>query len=517
MLIGDIAKRNAKLYPQKTAVIEGSVQYNFYEFNNRVNRLSNAIIGLGLQKGEKVAVLNHNCFQYIEIYFALAKAGTPSVPLNFRLNKDELAYVINHSESGALLFGSKYLPIVEEIKSELSNVKHFICIDTQVTGFINYDTIMEDASDIEPDVEIAEEDIVILGYTGGTTGLPKGVMTSHRNLITSCYNTAIEMAIAPDSRYLNAPPLFHAGDAMGMFGFSFVGGTNVVMSAFSPEEAFIHIDRFRITHPLFVPAMIIYMLQYPDINKFDLSSLQTVLYGTAPMPLAPLKQAMATFKCGFLQVYGATETFVPISMLKPEDHIIDEDATITRRMESAGREVIGVEVKVVDDNENEVSPNEVGEIIVKGNNVMSGYWQQPDLTQKVLRNGWYYTGDMGKVDPDGYIYIVDRKKDMIITGGENVYPKEVENVLGAHPAVQEVAVIGVPHEIWGEAVKAFIIIKQGKNVDQDALKKLCKDKLAGYKQPQSFEFVEDLPRSSAGKILKREIREKYWAGKNKRI
>ncbi len=516
-MIGDIPRRNARLYRNRTAVIDGGVRLDFFQLNSRINRLANAILGLGLKKGDKVAVLNHNCYQYIELYFAAARAGTPIVPLNFRLSGKELSFIIHDSEARLLFTGKNYLPVIEKIWDELKDLRHIVCIDANLPGTENYEQIIEMASDAEPGDNIEEDDVAILGYTGGTTGLPKGVLTTHRNLISSCYNCAVEMNLYPGATYLNAPPLFHAGDAMGMFAFSFVGATNVIMNSFSPEEILRNIQQHRVTHPLLVPAMMLFILQYPGAEKFDLSSLETVLYGTAPMPVEPLKNAMRLFGCGFCQVYGATETFVPISMLKPEDHVLEGSGEDFRKMSSAGREVIGVRVKIVDNHGNEVKEGETGEIVVKGNNVMKGYWKRPDLTAEALKDGWYHTGDMGRMDELKYIYIVDRKKDMIISGGENIYPKEIEDVLFRHPAVADAAVIGVPDDTWGEAVKALVIKKDGIDVSEDELIEFCKGRLASYKKPKSVEFVSEFPRSTAGKVIKQELREKYWKGRDRKV
>jgi len=517
VLLGDIPKRNAAFYPTKVAVVEGTVKLDFRELNRRINRLANAISGLPCRRGDRVAVLAHNCFQYVELYFACAKAGTPIVPLNYRLSGRELTYILNHSEARALFFGQKYLPVIEEIKRDLEYVAHLVCIDAAPAGIPHYESLLKMASDAEPEVPLSEEDVAILGYTGGTTGLPKGVMTTHRNVISSCYNCAVEMRLHPETVYLNAPPLFHAGDAMGMFAFSFVGGTNVVVDSFDPERVLRVIEEQRVTHPLLVPAMILALLRYPDVKKFDLSSLQTIIYGTAPMPFEPLLQALRVFGCGFAQIYGATETFVPISILKPEDHLVDGPEHLMKRMLSAGRSMIGVEVRIVGDDGKELPPGQIGEIAVRGANVMKGYWKQPELTEEVLKDGWYHTGDMGRMDELQYIYIVDRKKDMIISGGENIYPKEVEDVLFMHPAVADAAVIGVPDEQWGEAVKALVIKKPGMEVTEEELIDHCKRHLASYKKPKSVEFVSELPRSTAGKVLKNVLREKYWQGRERKV
>lgn len=518
MLISDIPRKNARLYSDRIALIEGDVRLTFFEFNQRVNRLANAILNLGVSKGDRVAVLNHNGYQYIELYFACAKAGTPIVPLNFRSNGQELAYIMNNSDAKLIFFGSAYLNVVEEVKAQTPGIIGLVSIDQKLAGHLFYDDLIKkDSSPEEPDVLIDENDIVVLGYTGGTTGLPKGVMTTHRNLVSSCYNSVIDIRIRTGMVYLNTPPLFHAGDAMAMFAFAFMGATNVVLSSFSPEAVLKTIEKYKVTHGLLVPAMILAILQYPRVKDFDLSSMECVIYGTAPMPVEPLKRAMRLFKCNFLQVYGSTETFVPMSMLIPEDHVFEGTPEQIRRMASAGREVVGMEARIVDDDDKEVPIGEVGEIIVRGHNVMKGYWELPELTTESLRNGWYHTGDLGKMDEGHYIYIVDRKKDMIISGGENIYPKEIEDILFEHPNVAEATVVGIPDENWGESIKAFVIKKTDTFVTETDLLEYCKQRLASYKKPRSIEFVDTLPRSTAGKVLKHEIRAQYWQDRERKV
>jgi long-chain acyl-CoA synthetase len=518
MLVGDIPRRNAKLYPEKIGVVGGDTRLNFAQLNSRVNRLANALPDLGLNRGDRFAVLNPNCYQYVEFYFAAAKAGTPIVPLNYRYGKDELTHVLNDSGAGVLFFGSQYTPLVDQLAGEVETVHHVICIDDDPpnekpeikSDAKTYSEILETAPDSEPSVPSPDEDdTVVLGYTGGTTGRPKGVMTTHRNIIASCYHTVIERFLRHDTVFLNVPPLFHAGDANSMFAFSLLGATNVILDAFDPKKLLKTIETHRVTHVLLVPSMILLLLRFTEIEKYDLSSLQVVYYGTAPMAVEPLKKAMKAFGCGFSQTYGATETFVPISILKPEDHVLEGSEQAFDRMGSAGREVVGVEVKIVDENDNEVPDGEIGEVIVRGNNVMKGYWKLPEMTREALRNGWYHTGDMGKMDSDRYLYIVDRKNDMIISGGENISAKEIENVLFTHPAVADAAVIGVPDDIWGEAVKALVIKKEGLDVGEDELIDHCKNRLASYKKPKSIDFVDELPRSTAGKVLKRVLRDAY--------
>ena len=517
MLVGDIPGRNAGLYADKTAIIQGNIRVTFAQFDERVNRLANAILGLGSMKGDRIAILDHNCYQYIELYFALAKIGMPIVPLNYRYNPKEILYVIIDSGAKMIFFGKEYLSTIDIVKKEITSVKHFICIDDSLPGMENYEEIISMASAIEPVSTLDEEDIAILGYTGGTTGKPKGVMTTHRNIITSCYNTALERLLIPNDTHLIIHPIFHAGGANSMFAFSFVGATNVILNTSNIDVILKTIQEYKISHLMLVPTMMLSMIEHPNIGSYDLSSIKTIYYGTAPISIEPLKKAISLFKCNFSQTYGMTETFVPISILKPEDHKLAGGPEDDKRMSSAGREVMGVKVKIVDNNGRELERGEIGEIVVKGKNVMKGYWNQPELTKEVLKDGWLHTGDMGKMDELRYIYIVDRKKDMIISGGENIYAKEVEDVLSSHPAVAVAVVIGVPDDKWGEAVKGLVIKKRGAEVSEEELISFCKSRVASYKKPKSIEFMNAFPKSAAGKVLKRELRQKYWEGRDRKI
>lgn len=517
MLISDFTKKNARLYGNKLAVIDGDVKITFALFDERVNRLANAILKMGLAKGDRVAVLSENAYQYVELYFACGKAGLPIVPLNFRSASKELVYVINDSSSKLLFFGDRYLDTVKEIKKNCSSLTGLICINNEVNGMAFYSDLIKNSHPSEPGVKVDAEDVVVLGYTGGTTGRPKGVMTTHKNLISSCFNTALAMGVKHGHVFLNVAPMFHAGDAMGMFTFFFVGGTNITLSAFSPEAVMKTIEQKSVTHALLVPAMILAMLRYPQFGDFNINSLECIIYGTAPMPTDPLRKAIEAFQCKFLQVYGATETFVPMTILPTEDHVLDGLPEQIRRMASAGREALGVEIRIVDNDDNEVPIGKMGEVIAQGDNVMKGYWNLDSLTKETLHNGWYHTGDIGRLDEDRYLYIMDRKKDMIISGGENIYPQEIEDVLFKHPDVAEAAVIGIPDEAWGEVIKALVIKKAGSVITEDELLEYCKQNLASFKKPRSIDFVDSLPRSTAGKVLKYEIRAKYWHGRDRQV
>lgn len=511
MLIGDIPRRNAMFYPQETAVIDSDIQFTFKELDSRINKLANGLIELGVQKGDRIAVLLTNKYQYIELYFAAAKIGAPIVPLNFRLIEQELSWILEDSEPKIVFCEKDNLSMTKTLKKSHDFLQHIVCIDEDEIDddVFNYKQIIKQASDLDPDIHIDVDDLAILGYTGGTTGKPKGVMTTHQNIISSCFHIVMDLRFDQQHRFLNVAPLFHAGDAMGMFTFSFIGGCNVILNSSKPDTILASIEENNITHTLFVPAHILALLQTSIIDQYDISSLECILYGTAPMPLKPLIKALDTFQCKFAQVYGTTETFVPISILSTDDHVIQGSQETMNRMTSAGRPVQGVTVKIVNNQREEVQHKQVGEIVVRGNNVMKGYWNLPKLTMETLSNSWYYTGDVGFLDEKGYLFVVDRKKDMIISGGENIYSKEIEDVLFQHPEIEDCAVIGVPDETYGESIKAFVVLKTSATISEKELIDYCTKYLASYKKPKYIEFTANLPRSTAGKILKHKLREEH--------
>ncbi len=516
MLISDIPRRNARLYSTCVAVIDGDRQLTWAEVDRRATRLANALITFGIEKGDHVAVLDHNTFRYVELYFACARAGAAVVPLNYRGTVDELQYMIDNADTRVLFFGADYLHVVEQLRERLPRLGAAVCEDAKVEGFDTYERLLEEGSDVSPDVEVDEDDVAVLGYTGGTTGLPKGVMTTHRNVVASCFGLTIDCRLSHEDRYLAVPPLFHAGGAMGMFAESFAGATIVILRKFSPENVLHAIEAHHITHVLLVPVMILAIVHSPVADAFDLSSLRGILYGTAPIRLDLLREAIRFFPCPLLQVYGATETFVPMANLLYEDHVLDGTPAVVRRLASCGREAYGVHLRVIDDDGRDVPLGEVGEIVARGDNVMVGYWRLPELTAATLRGRWYHTGDLGRMDEDGYLYVVDRGKVMFVSVGENGHPNEIEQVLDHHPGVAEVA-IGVPDEYWGETATALVVTRPGSELTVDELMDDCRIHLAGYKRPRSIVLVESLPHSSTGKVLKEELRRAYWEHLDRKV
>lgn len=517
MLISDIPIRNARFYPDRVAAVNCNDKVTFHELNKRINRLANALGDLGVKAGDRVAMLQHNTVEYLDFYFATAKLGAISVPLNYRSVGTELADVLNDAEAQILIVGSDYAEGINEVRSSLKHIKEMVCLGVHQKGMVDYYELTNNASMAEPSATIDEDDLAILMYTGGTTGRSKGVMLTHKNVISNCINQSLELGVRGESIFFGVPPALHAGCACWLFSVLYIGGCFVMIPSFDPSTVLSTIEKYRVTHVLLVPAMIERLLQHPDFNKFDISSLRMVVYGTAPMSFNLIGESLMAFKCQLQQGYGATETFVLVSSLPPEDHVLEGPHERMERMKSAGREILNVKVRVVDDNDQDVAIGELGEIVVRGNNIMKGYWNLPELTKEVLRGGWYHTGDIAKIDGDGYLYIVDRKKDMIISGGENIYPKEIEAVLSLHPVVQEVAIIGVPDKKWGEVPKAIVTLKEGKTVSEETLISFCEGKLARFKIPKSVEFRDSLPRTTVGKVSKAQLREKYWQGYDRRV
>ncbi len=509
----------AKLYPNKPALICGESRYSYRQFFERVQRVANGLAGLGLAKGDRVAVLMLNCHRYLELYYATAFAGLVVNPLNIRLAAPELVYILNDSASLALAVDDAFLPLLQAIKGQIPTVSKLIYVGSHEApqGMVHYEALLERSSATTPKIDLREDDLAGIFYTGGTTGNPKGVMLSHRNLTCNAYNTMALAMYKSSDVYLHAAPMFHLANGAAMYTVTWRGGTHTFVKAFEPKAVLETVQRERVTTSIWVPVMINALINYPDCAQYDISSLRRITYGASPIPVEVLRKAMRMFGCEFGQGYGMTEASPLVTLLEPEDHVTDGPPAQVRRLASCGREIIGVQVRIVNEAGEDVAPGEVGEIIIRGPNIMQGYWNKPEETAAVLREGWYYSGDMGCFDEERFIFLVDRRKDMIVSGGENVYSTEVENAIYSHPAVLEAAVIGVPDERWGEAVKAVVVLRPGHTLSSEEVIEHCRRQIAGYKLPKSVDFAAALPKSGAGKILKRELREPYWAGYQRRI
>jgi len=513
MTIGDLLLRNSNKFPNKQAIVsEKGISMTFQTLNERVNRLAHALLDFGLKKGDRIGVLVHNCHQFIELYFAAAKTGSVFCPYNNHFMQQELKDILDYSIPRFLVVDPDFLDTVSILQPELNSVEKYICLEKPNLSFAeDYESLLVRGRSKEPDVNVLEDDVLSIFFTGGTTGRPKGAMRTHRHLMSDAVASVIELKVEYDERVLITFPMYHVACEDNIVRHSLMPNAIYIRreGGFNPEQVLDYISREKISRCQFVPSMIHSLLQVPNIHEYNLKSLRLILYAASPMPVELLRKALAIFPCGFAQMYGQTESGPIITVLKPEDHVLDDSEKSLARLASCGKPAVNCEIRIVDENDDDVPIGEVGEIIVRSEAVMIGYWQMSEETARKLKNGWLHTGDLGRLDEDGYLYVMERKDDLIISGGVNVYPREIEEVLYRHPAVSEASVIGLPDEHWGEVVKAIIVPKQGVHITETEIIDFCGKNLAGFKKPKTVDFWKELPRSPQGKILKKEIRKRY--------
>ncbi len=507
----------AAICPDKDAIVFENKRYTFAQLNERTNRLGQAMLDMGINKGDRVASLMVNCNQCVEAYFACAKIGAVYVPLNYRAKGDELTYMLNTADAVAVFIGERYLELVDSIKPNLKTMKNYISIDRADAGKKNYEAMLAASAADDIFTEIGDDDMTILMYTAGTTGFPKGVMLTHQSF--SVY--VLQNVTPPDpettEKNILTVPLYHIAGIQAMMAAIYGGRTMVIQRQFDAIEWMGLVQKEKVSRAMMVPTMLKLLIENPRFKEFDLSSLKVITYGAAPMPLEVIKKAIQVFpKVSFINAFGQTETASTITSLSPEDHVItgateEEREKKLKRLSSIGKPMADVEMKVVDEDGHEVATGQTGEIIAKGPRVMTGYWKDEEKTKKTIdKDGWVHTGDMGYRDEAGYFFLSGRATDMIIRGGENISPEELENVIYAHPKISEVAVIGVPDDEWGEVPKAICVLRPGhEDCKPEEIMEFCRQKLASFKRPRSVEFVKELPRNTVGKILKKQLREQY--------
>jgi acyl-CoA synthetase (AMP-forming)/AMP-acid ligase II len=517
MNIGSILTKASRLHGSRLAIQHGEQQFTFALLNQRVGRLAQALQTLGVCPGDRVALVQRNGPALFEALFACFRAGAVAVPINVRLHPEEVAFICQDCKARVLVATGEYAASAFHARKQVPELQ-LVGVEG-IEGALDYETLLSTSEPMTMDAEVDPDDLAWLFYTSGTTGKPKGAMLTHRNLLAMMMNYFADVyPLTPEDVVLHAAPLTHGS---GLFGLPAIakGATSVILHtpSFDPQTVFTLIQDLRVTTIAFLAPTQIKMLLNGPYKSYDLSGLRCIPYGGGPMYVEDMKQAVEVFGPVLVQIYGQGEAPMTISYLRREEHVTHGDPVAERRLASAGISRTDVEVRIVDDDDNEAAVGEISEIVVRGSVVMAGYWDRPDETAQSLRGGWLHTGDIGMIDAQGYLYLLDRKKDMIISGGNNIYPREIEEVLLKHPAIYEVAVIGVPDPLWGESVKAIIALRPGMMVTEEEVIALCLQHLASYKKPRMVEFAPELPKNAYGKILKRELREQYWQGRERHI
>ena len=508
----DIVYRNALLHSEREAFVYGAERITFREFNSRANRLIHALMTLGIKEGDVIGILSWNCLEYADVYGAAMKGGFIASPFNPRSHPDELEYLINYSEAEALFVGPECVDTVNILRPRIPKVKHYISFEGAAPDMVSHRDLLEKNRPEEPDVWVEKDDPFLISYTSGTTGVPRGALYTHDRRMDNTRIKALELGVGPDDKHLQILPMFHIGGDSHVWPFFYVGACNVIMEqrSFDPDATLQVIQDEKMTDVQIVPTQLVAMLSRSNFHRYDLSSLKRIWYAASPMPVELLRKGLEILGPVFAQGYGQTESGPQVSFLPRKAHqVLDKPPEEQKVLSSCGQPSIGVHARIVDVRNNDVEPGIPGEIIVQSDSIMVEYWKKPEDTSEVIIDGWLHTGDMGYYDENGYIYIVDRKKDMIVTGGENVYPREVEEILYKHPAIAEATVIGIADPVWVERVHAEIILKQGTTSTEDKIIAFCKEHVASYKAPKSVAFVESLPKNPQGKILKKKLRSKY--------
>ncbi|HEY2401774.1 MAG TPA: long-chain-fatty-acid--CoA ligase [Steroidobacteraceae bacterium] len=504
----DVVERNATLHGDELHLVFGERRSSFAQFAERAKRLASALHSLGLQSQDRICILAMNCPEYLEVYGVSEVAPFIVAPINYRLAPPEIVHIVRDAAPRVLIFELQYAALVDTLRALLPGVEHYVCIGDQPPPWTSsYESVLAQGSAEGPPLRPRPNDLSAIMYTSGTTGRPKGAMITHAAIIALCECWSHELAADLGDRILLAMPFFHIGARSQGGAINFRGGTMVVHRGFDPTDIVATVQRERITQLHLAPTLVQSVLNLPDIDQYDLSSLKTLNYAAAPMPLTVLKRAMKRFGPILINGYGQTEGAG--TTLRKRYHRPEGSAKDLQRLTSIGQPVSSTSLRIVDERDEPVPAGTIGEICLRSPQNMVGYWNNSVATLETLRGGWLHTGDMGYADEDGFIYLADRKKDMIVSGGENIYSREVEEALMAHSSVADAAVIGVPDARWGEAVKAVVVKKEGATIGAEALTTHCRALIAGYKCPKSIEFVAALPRLPSGKINKVALRDQY--------
>lgn len=517
LTFGHLARHNARNYPEKTAYVDGDRRIDWARLNDRACRLAQFLLAAGVARGDRVASISCDCIELVEIVVACAKIGAVRIGINHRYAPPEIEHILDDSGARIVFVQGALAGPVAGVVQRLPAAPMLVGFDGAHPFAADYETALAGHPAVEPDVGIGDDDLGYVFYSSGSTGRPKGVMTTYRQVMDSLCHIALNEGSGRSDVWLHTMP---AGGIplLIIMRAIYHGATCVIMRKWDPQEACALIEREHVTRTLVVPTMLVSLIHHPDVRRRDLRSLRQIAYGAAPCTPANIRLTMEVFPgVEMLQMYGATEATGMATMLFPEDHreaLRTGDHDI---LASAGKPLPYMDVVVAGEDGAPLAPGEVGEVLIRGSLVTPGYWNAPQLTAEAARDGWLHTGDMGRFDCRGYLHLVDRKKFMIVSGGYNIYPVEVENALAQHPAVKEVAVVGVPDPRWGEAVKAVVTLRPGQQASEAGLLEFCRDRIASYKAPKSIELVDDFPRNAVGKLDKRTLRERYWANAERRI
>jgi fatty-acyl-CoA synthase len=522
LLVDDFLRRSVQVYPDKTAVVDGALRLTYRELQERVHRLSNALLSLGLRQGDRVCILSPNSHYFLESFYATSQLGLILVPLNYRLTAADHQFILDHAGVSAVLVDAEYTGVVDEIRAELPSVEHFIVAPfgeatSPSEGWTDWEALIA-AADVTapPRPEIGENDVVSINYTSGTTARPKGVMLTHRNCYLNAYNLIAHLGVAHDDVELWTLPMFHCNGWGGVYALTGMGGTHVVLRTVDGEAIYRLIEQEGVTFACMAPAVLRTVLDYENKAAHQIETKPRFTVAGAPPPAAFIERLEGELGWHFIQIYGLTETAPLLTVSQPDYNTEPGDHA---RRARAGVPGIGVELALLGDDDQLVPMDgeSIGEICARSNVVFKGYYLQPDQTDAAIRDGWFHTGDLGVWDETRCIHIVDRKKDVIISGGENISSPEIEDALYQHPAVLECAVIGVPHEKWGETPRALVVLREGHAPSEQELIDFCRESLAHFKCPTSVEYVAELPRTATGKLQKFRLREQYWKGKERRV